>query len=78
VQNLSLKFIVCKIRERESSRDPLLVTQRTSPRIKLSTRSKSPNIRASEVVLRPQMTLNVIGVALSITLLKIAGLQIIW
>jgi hypothetical protein len=82
VQHLFLKFIMCRVREikmRESSRDPILVTQRTSPRRKLSTKSTSLIIRVSEVVmLKPKMTLNVIDVALLITLLKIAILQSIW
>jgi hypothetical protein len=60
-------------------KDPILVTQRTSLRSKILTKSKSPIIRVSEVVmLRPKMTLNVIDVALSITLLRIAIHQSIW
>jgi hypothetical protein len=56
-----------------------MVTQITSPRSKISTKGKSPITRVSEVVmLRPKMTLNVIDVALSITLLKIVVLQNIW
>jgi hypothetical protein len=81
VQHLFLKFIVCRVGEKikESSRVPILVTQRTSPRRKLSTKSTSLITRVSEVViLRPKMTLNVIDVALLITLLKIAILQSIW
>jgi hypothetical protein len=64
-----MRLIVCRVRE--SSRDPILVTQRTSPRSKISTKGKSPITRICEVVmLSPKMTLNVIDVALSITLLE--------